>query len=393
MHRNLNVEIAGRDHLGGADQAADRGNQPVGEIEPDPGRRKQHDERDHREHQRERDLNAETARFEIGELADALLRRAQLLDDARIEHAGRVEIHVVVAVELERGGDVIALGNKRDLRLGLVDLGEQFRPRQHDLLVHRHVGALHGGAVGPDDDGGGEPARGRLRGEEFLELVAVLVEHLPGAAEIEGHGQNLAADRLGVLADIGVGHDQRLLDHGAGARREETVEAAIKRRRGDHRDEDGRNGGNHGEQADDLHVKPRAGVAAPARLDHYPYFAADDGKEENSGRGVAEQELDHDLVHRRDRGKAGKHQEGRGRGKQRDADRERPDQARGHGHRGGSGRVEGDGGHRCGGGRVERGDLIDSRHGRHETRDFGGTERMDAPTIRAGLMLLYNNVA
>ena len=75
-------------------------------------------------------------------------------------------------------------------------------------------------------------------------------------------------DGLGVLADIGVGDDQRLLDHGARARREETVEAAIERGAGDHGDEDGRNGGDHGEQADDLHVQPRAGRAAPARLDH-----------------------------------------------------------------------------------------------------------------------------
>ena len=231
---------------------------------------------------------------------------------------------------------MIALGNERDLRLGLVDLGEQFRRRQHDLLVHRDVGALDRRAVAPDDDGGGEAARGRLRGEEFLELVAVRSNIGRGAAEIEGHRQDLAADRLGVLADISVGHDQRLLDHGAGARREETVEAAVKRRRGDHGDEDGRNGGDDREQADDLHVEPRAGVAAPARLHHYPYFAADDGKEQQAGRDVAEQELDHDLVHRRDRGQVGKHEEGRGRGKQRDADGERPDQARGHGHRGGA---------------------------------------------------------
>ena len=37
--RHLNVQIAGRDHVGGADQAPDRGDQPVGEIEPDPGGR------------------------------------------------------------------------------------------------------------------------------------------------------------------------------------------------------------------------------------------------------------------------------------------------------------------------------------------------------------------
>ena len=69
--RHLDVEIAGRDDLRGADQAADRRNQIIGEIEPDPHRREQHDQRDHRVHQPERDLNADPARLEIGVLRDA----------------------------------------------------------------------------------------------------------------------------------------------------------------------------------------------------------------------------------------------------------------------------------------------------------------------------------
>ena len=97
-HRHLNIEIAGRDHVGGADQTADRRDQPVGEIQPDPGRRQQNDQRNDREHQRERDLDAEPPLFEIGVFADALLGIAQLLHDSRIEQPGDVEIHVVVAV-------------------------------------------------------------------------------------------------------------------------------------------------------------------------------------------------------------------------------------------------------------------------------------------------------
>ena len=89
VHRHLDVQIAGRDDVGGADQAADRRHQPVGEIKPDPCRRQQHDERDDGEHQREGDLNAEPARFEIGIFADALLGVAQLLDDAADRAAAR----------------------------------------------------------------------------------------------------------------------------------------------------------------------------------------------------------------------------------------------------------------------------------------------------------------
>ena len=154
-HRHLDMQVAGRHDIGGADQPADRGHQPVGEIEPDPGRGQQHDQRDDREHQREGDLNAKPARFEIGILADALLRRAQLLDHARIEHLGDIEIHIVVTVQLDGGGDVIALRNERDLRFGLGNFAEQLRRRQHHRLVHHDVGALDRRAVGLDDDRGG----------------------------------------------------------------------------------------------------------------------------------------------------------------------------------------------------------------------------------------------
>ena len=159
----------------------------------------------------------------------------------------------------------------------------------------------------------------------------------------------IAADRLGMLAHIGVGHDQRLLDHGAGAGREETVEAAVERGRGDDGDQNGRHRGDDREQADDLDVQPRAGAAAPARLDDDPDFAPDDAEQQKPGHGVAEQQLDDDLVDRGDRGQAGKHQEGGGGRQQRDADRDGADQPRGHRHRRGRRR-------------VERGDLIDSRH-------------------------------
>ena len=80
-HRHLNIQISGRHDIGGADQTPDRRHQPIGEIQPDPRRRQQHDQRDDREHQRERDLNAEPPFFEIGVFADAFLGVAQLLHD------------------------------------------------------------------------------------------------------------------------------------------------------------------------------------------------------------------------------------------------------------------------------------------------------------------------
>ena len=76
------LQVAGRHIVGGADQPTDRGDQPVGKIQPDPGRGEQHDQRDDREHQREGDLDAEPARLKIGVFADALLGCRQLLHHA-----------------------------------------------------------------------------------------------------------------------------------------------------------------------------------------------------------------------------------------------------------------------------------------------------------------------
>ena len=149
-------------------------------------------------------------------------------------------------------------------------------------------------------------------------MIAVLIEHRLGPAEVVGHRHILAADVGGVLGHIGVGHDQRLFDHGARARRKETVEPAIERRRGHDGDEDGRNRGDHREQADDLNVQPRAGAAAAARLDDDPDFAPDDGEQEQAGDGIAKQQLDDHLVDRRDRGQTGEHQKCGGGRKQRE---------------------------------------------------------------------------
>jgi hypothetical protein len=288
--------------------AADRRHQAVGEVEPDPGGRQQHDQRDDSEHQRERDLDAEPAGLQVGEFADIGLRRTQLRHYARVEQARDIEVHAVVAAQLDGGGDVVALGDERDLRPVLVGLAEHGRRRQHDLLLHLDVGLLDRAAVLGDHHGGGEAADLGLPGQELAEPLAVLVEQRLGAPDVECHGQNLGADILRMLGDVGIGHDQRLLDHGAGARGEEAVEAAVERRARHHGDQHRRHRSHHAEQADDAHMQARAGPSAPARLDHLPDFAPDDGEQQHAGRRIAHQQRDHDLVDRRDRGQPRQHQ-------------------------------------------------------------------------------------
>ena len=164
-----------------------------------------------------------------------------------------------------------------------------------------------------------------------------------------------------MLAHIGVGDDQRLLDHGARARREKAIEAAIERRRGDHRHQHGRHRRDHREQADDLHVQARAGIAAPARAHHHPDFPSDDGEEQKSGGEVGEKEFDHHLVHRRDRGQSRQHHEGGGGGQKRDTDGNGADQPGRDRHRRGycgiGRRLP-----RCRKWRVKRSDVLGSRH-------------------------------
>ena len=57
-HRHLDVEVAGRDLVGGVDEPPDRRDEPVREIQAEPDRREQHDQRDQREHRGEGDLDA-----------------------------------------------------------------------------------------------------------------------------------------------------------------------------------------------------------------------------------------------------------------------------------------------------------------------------------------------
>ena len=71
--------------MGGVHEATDRRHQPVGEIEPNQHRGHENRQRDHRKHQRERDLDAESARFDLGVFGDARLGLLQLRDHARIQ--------------------------------------------------------------------------------------------------------------------------------------------------------------------------------------------------------------------------------------------------------------------------------------------------------------------
>ncbi len=214
-------------------------------------------------------------------------------------------------MQLDDGGDRVGGEQHADLRIGLVDLGKARRVRQRDRLIGVDVGALDHRGVGADDDRGREPAHPRLRREELLEALALAVEQRLGARHVERHRHDVAADHAGLVLQIGVGDDQRVLDDRPRAGREQPVEAAIEGDAGDQRDKNGRNGGDHREQRDDADVQPRRGPAAAARLHHQPDLAADDAEQQEHRQRVGEQQRDHDRVGRRDRCEIGQHHEGR----------------------------------------------------------------------------------
>ena len=78
--------------------------------------------RDHREHQRDVDLNAEPARFQLGIFGDAGLGLRQLRDHVGIEQTRHVEEGIVERPQPDHGRDVVGFGEYRDLRLGFVDI-------------------------------------------------------------------------------------------------------------------------------------------------------------------------------------------------------------------------------------------------------------------------------
>ena len=107
-HGHLNVEIAGRDLVGRMDQPADRRHEPVGEVQPEPDCRKQHDQRDEREHGREGDLDAGLLLLERLVEGDPRLRDRRELDRARIDLPGDVEDAPAMGIELQDGAEDVA---------------------------------------------------------------------------------------------------------------------------------------------------------------------------------------------------------------------------------------------------------------------------------------------
>ncbi len=207
---------------------------------------------------------------------------------------------------------MVVLEEHADLRLGFRDRAEHLPRRlDEDLVFDFDVGLVDHIGVAVEHDDGAQAAHVRLEIEEVVELGPVLVENRLGARELDRHRNGVGAHQPVLVAHIGLRNDQRGLDHALGLRRDQPVETAIDRDARYHGHQDRRHRGDDRKQGDDANMQPRAGAAAPARLDHAPDFPADDSEQQPAGHGIADQDGLDRLVGRGDRREVGEYQEGR----------------------------------------------------------------------------------
>jgi hypothetical protein len=132
---------------------------------------------------------------------------------------------------------------------GLVGVGQRRR-----LRAALNIGPFNDGGIGPNNGRSRQAANSRLRGEELLEPFALRIEQRLGASDIERHRHDVATDQLGMLLEISIGDDYRILDDRAGSCGEQPIETAIQRDAGHHRHQNRWHRRDDGKQAYDLDV-------------------------------------------------------------------------------------------------------------------------------------------
>ena len=127
-------------------------------------------------------------------------------------------------------------------------------------------------------------ARGGACGQKLAKRSAVLIVQRPGVGDVVGHAENVAANELGVLVQVGAATISEFWITSARRTRKQPVEAAVDGDVGDDRHQHRRQHRDHREQADDLDMQPRRRAAAAAGLNHLPDLADDDADQQQDGR-------------------------------------------------------------------------------------------------------------
>ena len=241
-HRHRDVEIAGRDLVGRADQLADRPDQPVGDRDAGPDRRQHDDQRQAEIEQGEGDLRRAPVGLQaaifVGVGGDDLARP----DDLGIDQADRVEIGVrrsarsltmAPTMLLVRGSISTGWPSVAVLaRASVGGCGISKSARVCALMTNEPSARISAAWASARPDG--------LLAHEVAKAGAVEAVERARIVEVVGHRERRALQVAGVLPDIGLGDRQRRIDDRLGADLEPAVEADVERDRGDDRDQDGR---------------------------------------------------------------------------------------------------------------------------------------------------------
>ena len=301
--RHAGVEVAGGDLVGGVDEPADRGDEAVGEVQPEPHRREQRDQRDQDEDRGEGDLHV-AAQLVEGQVLGRRGAGDAGKVDGELAHLALHQQHGIVVGRHphQRGEDPALVRQQADRVARFRRILKGGGRGQTRLLEHVDIGAGHHlvGAAHDLDDRQAE----RLGADrhEALEPLAVHIEIRPGAGQVVGKDPDLAGERLAVVLLIGVRDLHRFEHHVADPVGEAERQADIDRDRGDDGEQDRRQDRDQAEQADDAGVQPRyRGMGAPGMQEdpRLPRDHHDEGederridREEHDARGRRPRDLD-----------------------------------------------------------------------------------------------------
>ena len=189
--RHLNMQVAGGDLVGGANEPADRSDKPVGPSEAEPDRREQHRQGQHHEHGGKAEFEAVPVGLEAsphvgderGVLGD--------LGRQRVDPARGVEELSVGAGDRPNADENVADPEKAAERLAVQGVLEVGRVGPGDQLFVRAFGDHGRRSVALHQGRGSETQRLRPRAEVVLELRRI-------GAKQQGAARNVAGRQLDV---------------------------------------------------------------------------------------------------------------------------------------------------------------------------------------------------
>ena len=135
----------------------------------------------------------------------------------RRNKAGGIKIIAVKTLQLHQGAHLRALANRNQYRVAVIGGIERFVRRQvwqNGLIAGS---GQHNRAVALHDERLRHRPQGGLCGDKVLRPAGVFHQHFGSAGQVARHHENVAAQALAVLTEIGVGNRRGVINDGFGA--------------------------------------------------------------------------------------------------------------------------------------------------------------------------------